>query len=301
MDSNAIIFKTVLLIFMSVIGWVAGKKIDIDPKGVSSILIYIIKTAVIFIGVVMAPSVSIIYLYYAFGAFLLCSMLAGLAYLASKLLWNDSKVNLFSFTGGTGNTGYFALPIILTMFTGETVAIAIFILIGVTVYEFSIGYYITARGNFDKRECIKKVVTLPIIYSAIAGLLVNASGVDISKDLVMFLNNFKGAYSVLGMMIIGLTLARYNLRFDKKFMLSAISWRHIIVPVVCIPLILSLGLNHEIIVVAMLMLGSPMAGNTVVLANQLEVHPEIAATTVMTSTLLAAITVPMNMHLINFL
>ncbi|WP_411268404.1 hypothetical protein [Ketobacter sp.] len=43
----------------------------------------------------------------------------------------------------------------------------------------------------------------------------------------------------------------------------------------------------------MLMTTVPMAGNVVIIANQLDVHPEKAATAVMASTLLALISVPL--------
>lgn len=51
--------------------------------------------------------------------------------------------------------------------------------------------------------------------------------------------------------------------------------------------------------VVLLMACVPMAGNTVVIANQLNVHPEKAATAVMLSTILAIVSVPLMMMFIN--
>lgn len=56
--------------------------------------------------------------------------------------------NLFSFAGGTGNTGYSALPLVFALFDPRQIVIAVFI-IGVNLHEFTIGYFIAARNMLD--------------------------------------------------------------------------------------------------------------------------------------------------------
>ncbi|MCG3024246.1 hypothetical protein KZ310_33590, partial [Escherichia coli] len=83
--------------------------------------------------------------------------------------WKDSRVHLFGFAAGTGNTGYFALPLVLAIFDPTQIAIAIFIIIGINLYEFTVGYFITAKGKSTYRESLIKVIKMPIIYAAILG------------------------------------------------------------------------------------------------------------------------------------
>lgn len=78
-------------------------------------------------------------------------------------------------------------------------------------------------------------------------------------------------------------------------MLAALSWKHPIYPMA------GLAVFHLLVplppeawpVVVALMLATPMAANTVVIANVLDVHPEKAAPAVMASTVVALATVPL--------
>ncbi|MCY4472713.1 MAG: AEC family transporter [Kistimonas sp.] len=293
---TTILAKSTFLIITTVIGWIAGRKLTIDSRGPSCLLIYVISPFVIFSSIAESPA-DFSFFRYTAAALVISSSLALISFLLAKLVWNDSKVHLFSFAGGTGNTGYFALPVVFSLFSPEIAAVAVFITLGVILYEFTVGYFITAMDKFDNKECLRKVLSLPVIPAAIIGLLVKYMGLELPAQLQSFFNSFKGAYSVLGMMVIGITLSQFSaLKFDWKFSFFCIGWKQLIVPLFGTLLISQLGLTHDICLVASLMLATPMAANVVILANQLDVHPEIAASTVMLSTLLAIISVPLNMH-----
>ncbi|MGI9281640.1 MAG: AEC family transporter [Endozoicomonas sp.] len=290
--------KVGLLISLAVLGWFVGRRFRVDPKDISSILVYVISPFVIFISIMESPA-DIHFFRYSLAAFLLSSGFALLAFFLGRTLWNDSKANLFSFAGGTGNTGYFALPLVLSLFSAEYVAIAIFIIIGVNLYEFTVGYYITAKGKFSNAECFKKVISLPISYAALSALTLKFMSVSVGSSVAEFMNNFKGAYSVLGMMVIGMTLSKFTqLRIDWTFSLASIGWKHLFIPILGALILQLFTLDPQAL---MVMLATPMAGNVVVIAKQLDVHPEVAASTVMMSTLAALFSVPVSIQLISAL
>lgn len=110
-----------------------------------------------------------------------------------------------------------------------------------------------------------------------------------------------GSGSDLGMMVIGITLSKFkSYSFDAKFLISALSWKFLAWPIYCFVLLKLLGssLSTTEQAVIMLMSATPMAGNTVVIANELNVHPEKAATAVMASTLLAVLTAPISLAIL---
>lgn len=80
------------------------------------------------------------------------------------------KSESFSFAVGTGNTGYFALPLAFALFNAQQIAIAVFIIIGINIYEFTVGYFIAAKGTFKTTESLQKIVRLPILYAIILGM-----------------------------------------------------------------------------------------------------------------------------------
>ncbi|SBS28467.1 Membrane transport protein [Marinomonas spartinae] len=299
MESISLItIKICLLVSISIIGLVIGKRTSVNAKDISLLLVYVISPFVIFYSIINSPS-DLSFLKYSLGSFLTSSFLAILAYKVSAFLWSNNKRNLFSFSGGTGNTGYFALPIVLSLFSPEQWGIAIFIIIGVNIYEFSVGYFITAKGNFSTKECILKLFTLPILYAAFLGLIFKYLEVHISSSVLDFMSNFKGAYSVLGMMVIGISLSKITrAEFDVKYLISSVIWKHLIVPFLGVLFYYQFSLDKNVIMIIALMLSTPMAGNVVVVSNQLNVHSEIAAIAVMISTLLSVFSIPICLYIV---
>ncbi|MFP5390417.1 MAG: AEC family transporter [Gammaproteobacteria bacterium] len=287
------------LIAIALVGIIVGKKFKTNQQDISTLLVYVITPAVMFVSVLQAPSGD--YLRFSVGAFLACSTSAILAYNAARLLWRDNVKNLFAFAGGTGNTGYFGLPMALALFDAHGAAVAVFIIFGANVYDFTVGYFITSRGAHSVRDSLKTVIRMPTLYAFALASLVKGTALMPSEVLIASMNNFKGAYSILGMMVIGLTLSKIE-RFevDFKFLVAAIGWKYVVWP--CFGLLLVTLFRPSLAPVEqaamMLMACVPMAGNTVVVANQLRLHPEKAATAVMASTLLAMASMPGLMYLI---
>ncbi|MGQ3673027.1 AEC family transporter [Xanthobacter sp. TB0136] len=291
--------RVAFLISIAGLGYGVGRVLKLSSKDIAALLIYVIAPVVIFISIMQSPA-DWSYFAYTGWAFLVASSAGICAYFLARMVWSDGRANVMGFTGGTGNTGYFGLPLVFALFDGQQVAIAVFIIIGVTVYEFSIGYFITARGVMDTRESLKRVVRLPYLYAAFAGMILKSFDVHLGPILSSGLENFKGAYSVLGMMMIGITMSMYRkLELDWSFLAFALGWKHVLCPALGLIIFgYVCGLPPETLAVVMLMLSTPLAANTVVVASHLGVHPEKAACAVMASTLLAAISVPLTVALI---
>lgn len=300
MDIKEVLTRVGFLICIALVGVLIGKKFKTNQKDISTLLVYVISPAVMFVSVLQAPEGN--YLPFSIAAFVFCSLTALLAYQIGRFIWTDHTKNLFSFSGGTGNTGYFGLPIALAMFDKTGAAIAVFIILGVNLYEFTVGYYITSLGRHSIKDSLIKVVKMPILYSFALAYLLKLTGLMPNDVILNSLNNFKGTYSVLGMMVIGITLSKFErFEIDVKFLTAALSWKYMYWPAAILLLTHTLGttMGSTEKAVVLLMACVPMAGNTVVIANELDVHPEKAATAVMLSTLLAIVSVPLMMMFIN--
>ncbi len=294
MSNDEILIRVLFLVLIAIVGLFVGKKFGINQKEISTLLVYVISPAVMFVSVLQAPEGKN-YLSYTLIAFLACSVMATIAFQLGRLVWNDSTANLFAFSAGTGNTGYFGLPLVLGLFDAEGAAIAVFIILGVNLYEFSYGYYLTARGNYEVSQSIRKIVTMPILYAFASAMFLRTVGIHLSPVILSGLSSFKGAYSVLGMMVIGLTMAKFKkLEVDWRFLFASLGWKYVVWPAVSFLAItlFSDAISNVERSILLLMACVPMAGNTVVIANELDIHPEKAATAVMASTLLAIVVIP---------
>ncbi|EOC0701560.1 AEC family transporter [Salmonella enterica subsp. enterica serovar Kokomlemle] len=284
------------LFIISCLGFIYGVFSKSHTKEISNLLINVISPVVVIISIIQSPGGGY-YLYYSLGAFLFCSFLCVLAYFLSALFLSGKERNLFSFTAGTGNTGYFALPIALSLFSEDQISIAIFIIIGVNIYEFSVGYYFMNMGRGDTKSVLHKTLRLPVLYAAILGIALKSMSFDVNNDFLLIINNFKGAYSVLGMLLIGIVLASSPKSApDIKFMSVSLLWKHCLVPLLSL---LFVFIPEEQFKVVFLMALTPLAGNTVVFSSSLDLHPEKAATSVLLSSLISVVLIPVCMRFVS--
>jgi predicted permease len=285
-----------LLAFVG-LGWLCARRLAIDPRPIATLLIYIIAPLTFFRGLTLGgPTLADLGLTTAM--FLLAS---GLCLLVSRLarpFFAPQEAALLAFSSGTGNTGYFGLPIAMVLLPPEGVTQYLFCLLGITLFEFTVGFYISARGQFSVRESLQRIVRLPLIYAFAAALLVNAIDFPVPGAVMEGLDYFKYCYTVLGMMIIGMTLGRVGLReMDVRFITACITARFVLWPLVSLVAVLalqaSIGISDQLTLVLLLLGVVPMAANVVVVAMELNIRPEKGAIAVLLTTLAAPLLIPL--------
>jgi predicted permease len=178
------------------------------------------------------------------------------------------------------------------------IGLVILSVLGIILYENSLGFFIAARGKHSVKESIYKVLKLPALYAFFLGLIVNLSHLSLGQVYSESIVNVRGAYTVLGMMLIGLALAGVKAyKFDLKFIGLSFIAKFLIWPIL---ILLVIGLdrftlhlyNSEVQHVMILMSIVPLAANTVAYATQLDAQPEKASLAVLLSTLFALIYIP---------
>lgn len=284
-------------------GFVLGKIMKIDAKTISGVLVYVIVPATVFYGVAVAPHndayLALPALY--FGASVIMS---ALFYGIGRIFWTGSEKNLLSAAAGSGNTGFFGLPMVLIIAGQEGLSIVAFIIMGGALYQSTCGYYIIARGSLDARDAVMRVVKLPMLYAFFAGLLVNRSGYPIPASALELLNDVKGTYVVLGMMVIGTVLAGADASaFDPLFTALAFAAKF-----VAFPLLIGAGVwydtqvsqvfSDKVHTVLLLLSAVPMASLTINFAALLKAKPEKIAVTVTASTVFALVYIPVFVALV---
>ena len=139
--------------------------------------------------------------------FALCTIICFLFYWLAGFVWKDSNRNILAYTAGTGNNGYFGLPLVMTLFSEQAFGVGVIAGLGFLFYESSVGLFLVAKSNRTAWESIKKILTIPLMYAFLAGVAVNLSGLQFPKPIADLFISFRGTYTVLGMMLIGLGIA----------------------------------------------------------------------------------------------
>lgn len=275
-------------------GFFAGRKMKIDKDSIAKLVIYIVSPIVIFTNVSQLEMRSE-FLAVPLGFACLCSLIAVAFLLLSK---PGPLGNLLAFSVGNANTGYFGLPVAMILFGNDIVGLYLLFCLGFIIYENSVGFYILARGKATAQEAFQRLLRLPALYAFGGAIIANACGFKITGSLADFSGFFRGTYSVLGVMLIGLGVAELrSFKFDWKFISAAFVGKFIIWPASVSAFILadrsSLHLYDERVHQMMLLIScAPLAANTVAFATLLKTEPEKAGVVVLLSTLFALFFIP---------
>jgi predicted permease len=299
----ALLFKLLPLYITVALGWVAGRYLQASGSHIAGIMLYIVTPSVVFSGVMAAPlSPAVILL--PFVVFALCSLI-GVAHLwLARRVLHDGSASIIPLSVGTGNTGYFGIPVALLLFGEQGLALYIVCMLGTTLFENSVGFYLAARGRYSIRDALLRVARLPSVYAFGLAVILNLSGVGIHEVLAPLFDNLRGAYSILGMMIIGMGILSFRgLAGNLRFTGLAFVGKFVIWPMVALALwwldaavlgIYDSGVHQAIFLISI----TPIAANTVVIATLLDTAPRQAAGTALLSTLFALVYIPFMVALV---
>lgn len=292
-----ILFKIIPLYILILLGFITGKYLKINKEYIARLLIYIIAPVVVFNSVINTPlTANILALPVLF--FSLSCIICLSTYHLARYFWSDETRNILAFTSGTGNTGYFGLPVALAIFGPKASNAVIISILGFILYENSLGFYITARGHNKVKQSIFRVLTLPTLYAFMIALILNSLKINLGINDSNFTSLFKDVYTVLGMMLIGLGIATIkSFKFDFKFvgatfLIKFVIWPTIILLIIFADVTYFRFFNSEIHKVMLLMSIVPLAANTVAFATELNTHLDKASFAVLASTIFALFYVP---------
>lgn len=291
-----LITQCIPLLLLMALGYLAGKRFQLDGKTLADIVIFIISPVVMFGAVAKLPLEAKYFIIP-----LILFMLAATVTLGTVALlkpWDKDQIaNLIGMSSATANTGYFGFPIILALFDADHAGLYLLITFALTLNESSFAYYVGARGVHSIRESFLKVLRLPTLYALVLGLAYNLSDLAIPEIFNTYWLKFAGAWTIIGMMLIGVALSRYELRINWLLLGSLTFTKFILWPAIALGLVtIDQNFTHlfdEGIYTMLLVLSSaPVAANVVAFATQLNIRPGEAALVVLISTLMSVLYMP---------
>lgn len=294
---SIVFFKTISVLFNVIIGFLAGKYSNVERDGIAALLFYFISP-IVFFAIPASTTLTLSALSITLVTFLIATSISIFSYHLFGRYWQDHTRNIIALSAGTANSGYFMLPIAAALFDDYTLSIYMMAVIGVNIFESSIGFYICARSFSSTRESIIKVLKLPILNGFILGCLFSFAGFTLPDFLDDFVYNMRGSYSILGMIMVGLGLSTLQkFEVDWKFTAATFSAKFLFYPLVINAFImldkLIFNLYSENHYNALQLLSTaPMAANIIVIASLQKFHPEKVAATVLLSLLFALIYMP---------
>lgn len=292
-----VFFKVLSSLLSVLIGYGSGKFSDVQKDSIASLLFYFIAP-IVFFAIPTSTRLQFSDLSVTAVTLLICAFLSFFSYWLYGIFWQDSHRNLLALSAGTGNTGYVVLPIATAIFDDYTLTLFALGLIGVAINEASIGCYFCARSVSSARESALRVAKLPILNAFFVGCLFSLMGFHMPDFLDEFVKNMKGAFSILGMVLIGLALSQITeFKLDFKFITAAFVSKFFFFPLAFNIFILLdkfvLGwYDNNYYNALQLITMAPMATNTIVMASLFKIYPEKMATAVLLSLFFVLIYLP---------
>lgn len=289
-----------LIIFL---GFLSGKYFKVDTNSIATLTVFVISPIVFMLSVAkMEFTVSALVIPLIIAC--IGTVLSFVTVNVGKLYMGDKAPYLSALTAGTCNWGYFGLPIAFSIFDPDHIAIYVLMGFGTHLFENSFGVYFISRGNFSPLESLKNVLKFPVLYAILIGLLLSFFNVELPSMTETFFQYFKGAYVILGMMIIGLGLSDLE-RFtvDGWFVGTITALKFVIWPLIAVALIwcdqhIFMALSESFYKPLLLLSIMPMGANNIAYAAKFDMRPGKAAVACLITTLLAMFYVP---FMINFL
>ena len=292
--------KIIPLYFLIGLGFVSRRFLEIDSRSLARTTIYLVAPIVIFhsgFNAEIRGSILILPLLFCLVGYTTSAIFY---FFISPLVFKDSRRNLLSVAVGNSNTGYFGLPVVLALLGQDAFTLATLVSLGSLLFENTMGVFIFARGQYSVRQSFLKLFKFPALYAFSFGLFLNLLGLStqhpIYTDTVAL---FKGAYIILGMMIIGSGIASLEKgAFDVKLISLSLIGKLALYPTLMVGLLFLDShygpfLTPEGRQILWILSLCPVAANTVAYATEFQTYPEKAARLVFVSTLVALVSIPL--------
>lgn len=226
---------------------------------------------------------------------LLILVLPVFAYLCIRILPIKNNKGLYMFMIMFPNVGFMGFPLMQSIFGTEAILSTAIINMGFNLSLFTLGIIVMNYGQADRPQLKLKNLLSPGVISSLIAILIYALKIEIPLMIVNPITLIGNMTTPLAMIIIGATLAVYNIKdvfCDIKVYFFTI-FIDIVIPVLFYPLI-SLLINDIMIQgITLIILAMPVANGAVLFAKTYGQDEFLGAKTVFISTLMAIITIPL--------
>lgn len=279
------------------LGYFAGRRLKVDPQTLASLAIFIFAPIVMF-GAVARLDLEPAYLALPVVVFAICAAITFASYGLAGRVFPGTLPNFIGMASSSGNTGYFGLPIVIALLGSDAAGVYLLMNLAFVFTESTIGYYVGARGQYDVRQSLRKLARLPNLYAVALAFVWNLAELPFPDLAVAWWEKAAGAWSILGMMLVGVVLARAG---KVEIHPGLLAWLGAVKFLVWPALTYGFAMldaawlgwyGREVHVMLLIMGVVPLAGNLSAFATQLGLRSGEAATMTVLSTLFSIVYIP---------
>lgn len=302
---------TFLTVFIMLLYCIPGyilmkfKKVDARHlKTLSTILVYVFSPCMIidsFLAVERSAEMVKNMLLFSFASIGVQIIFILILFIIFKNKYADAKYRMLTIGSACGNVGFFGLPLIRAVLPMYPIALTYS-----SIFVFTMNLIVFTIGSFcitkDKKYIsFKNAVLNPTTISLIVAIILYAVNFKFSCGIEV-LEKMGEAVTLLGkmttptcMLILGIRLASIKTKelFNKPFVYINLLFKLIVFPLFSYLLVYFLPLDYAFKASILILSATPCASVILNLAEMYDVNQEIAANTVLLSTIMSIVTIPL--------
>jgi predicted permease len=294
------IVNTILPIFMVVGVTVAvDRVVKPDPRGLSQLVIYLFSPFLVLNGIATTELKGGEVGQIVGFAIVLCLIMAGLSWGTARLAGFDRKLeSAFMLTVVLLNAGNFGIPLNRFAFGAAGEQRAVIFFVGTVLVSNTVGVFLASRGDVSTRRALLNVLTVPLPYAALLGLMLNMGDLTMPKPMGRAVGFLAQAANPAMLTVLGLQLSRASVTAQARPITMACGLRLIVSPVIAVLLTVVFGLSGLTRQVAIVQAGMPSAVMGGVLATEFGSDARYVTSTILISTLASMVTLSVVLSLV---
>ena len=299
MELALITAQQVIVLFLLIgCGFVAVKTGVLKQEGkqtLSNLLLYLVVPAMIVHSYMMEFSEEILHnLLAAFGMSILAFLIGTAITLLLTARRKDRRVPIFRFACVFSNAAYMGFPLISALFGSEGLLYASAYVTVFNILLWTMGYGMVS-GSSNPKEVARSLLHTPVLYAMVVGLAIYLLQIPVPNLIAQPIDLLSGMNTPLSMLITGMLIAAGDLKsiVCDQHIWKLAALRMVLIPAVCVAVFALLGFHGMSAQVVLLLECCPAAAITSVFAVQFGHEERFAAGSVVLTTLLSIVTLPL--------
>ena len=296
-----IFFNVILPVFLMIgTGFFFERVKKPDFKSISDLTLFFLAPCLIFEGLLRSkenisqfvPKAIIFMIILTLLLWLLSSLFA-------KFLKLDSlETGAFSLSTIMMNCGNFGLPLILFAFGEKALGYAVVVLVTFTFPLGTLAVFIASKGKSSVKKSVLEIFKMPLFYSIIFAIIFKYFQIPIPELIMKPLTLLGEAAIPTLLILLGMQLARTDLKTNFKPIAGSCFLRLIISPIIALIVCKIIGINGLASKVLIIQTSTPSAIIPLLYAVNYNTRPDIVAGTIFFSTIFSALTLTCLMYLL---
>ena len=299
MELALITAQQVIVLFLLIgCGFVAVKTGVLKQEGkqtLSNLLLYLVVPAMIVHSYMMEFSEEILHnLLAAFGMSILAILIGTAITLLLTARRKDRRMPIFRFACVFSNAAYMGFPLISALVGSEGLLYASAYVTVFNILLWTMGYGMVS-GSSNPKEVARSLLHTPVLYAMVVGLAIYLLQIPVPNLIAQPIDLLSGMNTPLSMLITGMLIAAGDLKsiVCDQHIWKLAALRMVLIPAVCVAVFALLGFHGMSAQVVLLLECCPAAAITSVFAVQFGHEERFAAGSVVLTTLLSIVTLPL--------